>query len=309
MAPDLSVELAPHHKTGLHLRNPVLVASGTFGYGTEYASLVDIQRLGAIVSTGVTLRPRRGNRQPRIAETPAGMLNSIGLQNIGLRRLLRDKAPIWAGWQVPVIVNIAAETLEEFDRLAAALEDVPGIAGLEVNLSCPNADQGGVEFGSNPAMAAAVTQRVRRATTLPVIVKLTPNVADIRDEAQAVEDAGADAVTVANTLYGLAIDVESRSTVMPRGVAGLSGPAIKPIALYHVYRAAQAVSIPIIGSGGIATTNDALEFIMAGASAVQVGTVTFVDPTASLAMLDGLEAYATENSLGSLHEIRGAAQP
>ena len=309
MAPDLSVELAPHHKTGLHLRNPVLVASGTFGYGTEYASLVDIQRLGAIVSTGVTLRPRRGNRQPRIAETPAGMLNSIGLQNIGLRRLLRDKAPIWAGWQVPVIVNIAAETLEEFDRLAAALEDVPGIAGLEVNLSCPNADQGGVEFGSNPAMAAAVTQRVRRATTLPVIVKLTPNVADIRDEAQAVEDAGADAITVANTLYGLAIDVESRSTVMPWGVAGLSGPAIKPIALYHVYRAAQAVSIPIIGSGGIATTNDALEFIMAGASAVQVGTVTFVDPTASLAMLDGLEAYATENSLVSLHEIRGAAQP
>ena len=309
MAPDLSVELAPHHKTGLHLRNPVLVASGTFGYGTEYASLVDIQRLGAIVSTGVTLRPRRGNRQPRIAETPAGMLNSIGLQNIGLRRLLRDKAPIWAGWQVPVIVNIAAETLEEFDRLAAALEDVPGIAGLEVNLSCPNADQGGEEFGSNPAMAAAVTQRVRRATTLPVIVKLTPNVADIRDEAQAVEDAGADAVTVANTLYGLAIDVESRSTVMPRGVAGLSGPAIKPIALYHVYRAAQAVSIPIIGSGGIATTNDALEFIMAGASAVQVGTVTFVDPTASLTILDGLEAYVTENSLGSLQEVRGAAQP
>ena len=309
MAPDLSVELAPHHKTGLHLRNPILVASGTFGYGTEYASLVDIQRLGAIVSTGVTLRPRRGNRQPRIAETPAGMLNSIGLQNIGLRRLLRDKAPIWAGWQVPVIVNIAAETLEEFDRLAAALEDVPGIAGLEVNLSCPNADQGGVEFGSNPATAAAVTQRVRRATTLPVIVKLTPNVADIRDEAQAVEDAGADAVTVANTLYGLAIDVESRSTVMPWGVAGLSGPAIKPIALYHVYRAAQAVSIPIIGSGGIATTNDALEFIMAGATAVQIGTVTFVDPTASLAILDGLEAYATENRLGSLHEIRGAAQP
>ena len=158
------------------------------------------------------------------------MLNSIGLQNIGLRRLLRDKAPIWAGWQVPVIVNIAAETLEEFDRLAAALEDVPGIAGLEVNLSCPNADQGGVEFGSNPAMAATVTQRVRRATTLPVIVKLTPNVADIRDEARAVEDAGADAITVANTLYGLAIDVESRSTVMPWGVAGLSGPAIKPIA-------------------------------------------------------------------------------
>ena len=305
---DLSVELAPNRKTGLRLRNPVMVASGTFGYGTEYASLIYIQRLGAIVSKGVTWRSRKGNPQPRIAETPAGMLNSIGLQNIGIRALLRDKAPMWAGWEVPVIVNIAGESIDEFGHLAEALDGAPGIAGIEVNISCPNVDQGGVEFGRDPAMAAAVTDRVRRSTSLPVIVKLTPNVTDIREQARAVEEAGADALTVANTIFGMAIDVRRRKPVIARGAAGLSGPAIKPIALHLVYQTAGVVDIPVIGSGGIASLNDALEFIMAGASAVQIGTANFVDPSTSIRILDGLESFLTQSGHQSLQEIVGAAR-
>lgn len=308
MAVDLSVELAPNHKTGLRLRNPVMVASGTFGYGTEYASLIDVQRLGAIVSKGITWRPRKGNLQPRIAETPAGMLNSIGLQNIGIRALIRDKAPMWAEWQVPVIVNIAGETVEEFGRLAGALEGVPGIAGIEVNISCPNVDQGGVEFGCDPMMAAAVTEQVRRSTTLPIIVKLTPNVTDIRVQARAVAEAGADALTVANTVLGMAIDVRRRRSVIPRGGAGLSGPAIKPIALYLVYQVTKAVAIPVIGCGGITNRDDALEFLMAGAAAVQVGTANFVDPGVSIRILEGIAAYLDEAGHSCLQDIVGAAQ-
>lgn len=308
MAVDLSVELAPKHKTGLHLQNPVMTASGTFGYGTEYASLVDIQRLGAIVAKGITWSPRRGNPQPRIAETPAGMLNSIGLQNIGVRAVIRDKAPLWEQWSVPVIVNIAGETYDEFRRLAAALDGVPGVAGLEVNVSCPNVDKGGMAFGCDPEMAAEVTRLVRQETSLPVIVKLTPNVGDIRIIARAVEDAGADAITVMNTILGMAIDVRRRRPVIARGAAGLSGPAIKPIALYLVYQVAQVVELPIIGCGGIATYRDALEFLMAGASAVQVGTASFVDPQASVKIIDGLGRYLDEQSCQSLGEVVGVAQ-
>ena len=308
MAIDLSVELAPKHKTGLRLSNPVITASGTFGYGTEYAPLMDIQRLGAIVSKGITWRPRKGNPQPRIVETPAGMLNSIGLQNVGVRALIRDKAPVWADWRVPVIVNIAGENYDEFRRLAAVLDSVPGVAALEVNISCPNVDQGGLEFGCDPFMAAEVTRRVRQETALPLIVKLTPNVTDITIQARAVADAGADALTASNTVLGMAYDVRRRRPVIPRGSAGLSGPAIKPIALYLVHRVAQAVDVPVIASGGITTADDALEFFMAGASAIQVGTANFVDPQASLKIIDGLESFLERESCSSLQEIVGGAQ-
>lgn len=305
---DLSVELCPSRKSGLRLGNPVMVASGTFGYGTEYAALIDIQRLGAIVCKGVTLRPRVGNPQPRIAETPAGMLNSIGLQNIGVRALVRDKAPIWEQWRVPVIVNIAGESYDEFRQLAAILEGVPGIAALEVNVSCPNVNRGGMEFGCDPLMAAEVTRVVRRESSLPVIVKLTPNAPDMRAVARAVADAGADALTVMNTVLGMAIDVVKKTTVMQRGSAGLSGPAIKPIALYHVYQIAGAVDIPVIGCGGISSTSDALEFLMAGAAAVQVGTANFVDPQTSIRIIDGLEDYLSKERCASIACVIGAAR-
>ncbi len=282
-----------------------MVASGTFGYGTEYAALVDIQRLGGIVSKGITWHPKAGNRQPRTAETPAGMLNSIGLQNIGLDAVIRHKAPIWAQWKVPVIINVAAETYDEFCRMAAALEGVEGVAGLELNISCPNVDQGGIEFGCDPALAAMVTRGVKAATSLPVIVKLTPNMSDVVAQAQAVVEAGADAVTVMNTILGLAIDVRRRRPVIARGSAGLSGPAIKPIALHLVYQVARAVTVPVIGAGGISNSGDALEFLMAGATAVQIGTANFVDPHASLKTIDGIAQFLEREGCGSIGEIIG----
>ena len=301
---DLSVELAPHHKSGLRLKNPVMVASGTFGYGTEYAALMDIERLGAIVSKGITWRPRTGNHQPRIVETPAGMLNSIGLQNPGVRGVIKEKAPIWARWGVPVIANVAGDTYDEFCRMAELFDGVPGIAALELNISCPNVDGGGLEFGCNPAMAEAVTRGVKAATALPVIVKLTPNMGDVPGQAQAVAAGGADAVTVMNTLLGMVIDVRRRRPAIPRGSAGLSGPAIKPIALHLVYQVARAVDIPIIGCGGIATPGDALEFLMAGATAVQVGTMNFVDPQASIKVIDGIAAHLEQGEC-TLSDIVG----
>lgn len=303
---DLSVELAPRHKSGFRLQNPVMVASGTFGYGTEYATIVDIQRLGAIVSKGITYRARAGNQQPRIVETPAGMLNSIGLQNPGYRGVIKHKAPIWAQWKVPVVANIAGDSYDEFCRIAAAFDGVPGVAALELNISCPNVDEGGLEFGCNPALAEAVTRGVKEATALPVLVKLTPNMGDVPGQAQAVEAGGADAITVINTILGLAIDTRRRRPVIPRGSAGLSGPAIKPIALHLVYQVAKAVQLPIIGCGGIVTAADALEFLMAGATAVQVGTANFVDPQASLKVIDGIQAYLEQNVCG-LEEVIGCA--
>lgn len=304
---DLSVELAPRHKVGLRLANPVMTASGTFGYGTEYAGLIDIQRLGAIVSKGITEQPRKGNLQPRVAETPAGMLNSIGLQNVGIHAVVKEKAPMWAQWNVPVIVNISGETVDEFRRMAEALEGVEGVAGIEVNISCPNVDLGGLEFGADPAAAAEVTRAVRRASSLPVIVKLTPNVTDIRPVARAVEDAGADAVTVMNTVVGMAINVRQRRPAIGRGFAGLSGPAIKPVAVYNTWRVAQTVQIPVIGCGGIAGPSDALEFLMAGATAVQVGTATFTDPTTALRVIDGIAQYLEQQKLESVADIIGVA--
>jgi len=304
---NLSVELAPRCKRGLSLANPVMAASGTFGYGLEMAKEMDIQRLGAIVCKGTTLRRRRGNPQPRMVETPAGMLNSIGLQNMGVEALIRDIAPIWATWRVPVVVNIAGESVEEYARLAQRLDGVPGVSGLELNISCPNVATG-LAFGSSPEMAAAVTAAVRRETTLPVIVKLTPNVSDIVSVARAAADAGADALTLINTLPAMAIDVKSRRPALGWGFGGLSGPVLKPIALRLVYQTAAAVDVPLIGCGGIMSGLDAMEYVMAGATAVQVGTATFVNPRATLDVLEGIERFLEEEGVEDICELVGAAR-
>jgi dihydroorotate dehydrogenase (NAD+) catalytic subunit len=304
---NLAVELAPRRKTGLALANPVMTASGTFSYGLEFAKAFDVQRLGAIVSKGTTLRPRSGNPQPRTAETPAGMLNSIGLQNVGVDALVRDIAPIWATWRVPVVVNIAGDSVDEFGELAARLEGVPGVSGIEVNISCPNVSVGGMEFGQDPHLAAAVTEAVLRETTLPVIVKVTPNVTDVTESARAAVDAGADALCVINTVQGMAIDVKRRRPAIATVFGGLSGPALKPIALRMVYQVAEAVDVPVIGCGGISTADDALEFIMAGATAVQVGTASFSNPRAPLDIIEGIESFLREEGVTDIGELKGVA--
>ncbi len=305
---NLSVQLAPKNKRGLMLSNPVMTASGTFGYGNEYSGLIDIQKLGAIICKGTTLEPREGNLQPRICETSEGMLNAIGLQNIGAAALIKDKAPEWAKWKVPVIVNIAGKTIDEYAGLAAMLDNVPGVSGLEVNISCPNVKAGGVEFGTNPASAAAVTVAVRKATTLPVIVKLTPNTGDIKSIALAVEEAGADAVSLINTLRGMAIDINKKKPLLGNKTGGLSGPAVKPVALAMVYETAGVIKIPVIGCGGIATATDAIEFLMAGATAVQVGTATFVNPQAPLDVLEGIKDFMSKKGIDDISELIGSAR-
>jgi dihydroorotate dehydrogenase (NAD+) catalytic subunit len=308
VSPDLSVHLAPKNKKGLLLENPVMTASGTFGYGTEYSQLFDIQRLGAIICKGTTLKPREGNPQPRLVETASGVINSIGLQNIGVKALIKDKAPTWAGWRAPVIVNIAGDTVEEYRKLAEALEGVKGVSGLEVNISCPNVKAGGAAFGASPDGAARVVKAVRAATSLPIMVKLTPNAADIAGVAQAVAEAGADAVSLVNSFKGMAIDIVERRPAMANITGGLSGPAIKPLALALVYEVAGAINIPVIGCGGIANAQDALEFIMAGASAVQVGSATFSNPRASLDVLEGIRSFMEKEGIKKLSEIIGAAR-
>jgi dihydroorotate dehydrogenase (NAD+) catalytic subunit len=308
MSPDLEVQLAPRNKRGLRLANPVMTASGTFGYGTEYERLFDIQKLGAIVCKGTTLEPRPGNPQPRLSETAGGVLNSIGLQNIGVEAVIREKAPVWAGWRVPVIVNIASDNVEDYARLAARLDGVAGIGGLEVNISCPNVDVGGAAFGADPAIAAEVTAAVRKSTSLPLIVKLTPNAADVPRVAAAAAEAGADAVSLINSVKGMAIDIVTRRPVIGGVTGGLSGPAIKPLALALVYEVAGAVKVPVIGCGGIATAADALEFIMAGATAVQVGSATFANPRAALDILEGIEHFLAEEGIKELGEIIGVAR-
>jgi dihydroorotate dehydrogenase (NAD+) catalytic subunit len=305
---DLSVQIAPEHKSGLRLANPVMTASGTFGYGIEYNHIFDIQRLGAIICKGTTLYPRDGNPQPRIAETASGMLNSIGLQNIGVKALIREKAPIWSKWHVPVIVNIAGQTVDEYAQLARELDGVDGVSGIEVNISCPNVEVGGAEFGANPDSAAEATRAVKAATSLPVIVKLTPNVSDIARIAAAAAEAGADAVSLINTLKGMTVDIASRRPLLGSITGGLSGPAIKPVALRMVYEVAGAVTIPMIGCGGIISGDDALEFIMAGASAVQVGTASLSNPRASIDVLEGIERFMEKEGLNRLTDIIGAAR-
>jgi len=307
-APDLSVDLAPRAKRSLILPNPVMVASGTFGYGTDFKAF-DVQRLGAVVTKTTGPAPRRGNQPVRIAETPSGMLNSIGLQNIGVNALIREYAPLYATWRTPVIASINGATAGEFADVASRLEGVPGISGLELNISCPNTERGGLEFGQDPEASADVTRRVGRATTLPIIVKLTPNVADPRTVARAVVEAGADALCIGNTLQAMAVDSRSDRPVIAATFAGLSGPALKPVNLRQVYQVAGSVDVPIIGCGGIMTAGDALEYILAGASAVQVGTATFVNPRAPVEVLEGIERYCAERGTGSISELVGAAQP
>ena len=304
---DLTVELVGG-KRSLVLANPVMTASGTFANGLEYQKVFDIQRLGAIVSKAITLRPRRGNPQPRIAETAAGMINSIGLQNIGIEAIVKDVAPIWATWRVPVIANIAGESVEDYAELARRLDAVAGVSALELNISCPNVENG-LEFGGDPRAAAGVTAAVRRRTDLPLIVKLTPNVTDIVGMARSVADSGADAVTLINTFPATAIDVHARRPALGWGSGGLSGPALKPIALRMVYQVASALDVPIIGCGGIMTGVDAVEYLMAGARAVQVGTATFRNPRAPLDVLEGIEQFARDEGIEQLSEIVGAALP
>jgi len=305
---NLSVQLAPKHPRGLLLANPVMTASGTSGYGTEHSYLFDIQKLGAMVCKGTTLEPREGNPQPRLVETAWGLLNSIGLENIGVDALIKEKAPVWASWQIPVIVNIAGETVNDYARLAGRLEGVAGVSGLEVNIGCPNIKAGGAEFGAYPDSAAEVTTAVRNATSLPILVKLTPNTSDIAKVALAVAGAGADALTLINTLKGMAIDIARRKPLLGNITGGLSGPAIKPVALYMVYEVAGAVDIPIIGCGGIMSASDAIEFIMAGASAVQVGTAGFANPRAPLDVLEGIEQFMKKERIDNLTDLIGVAR-
>jgi dihydroorotate dehydrogenase (NAD+) catalytic subunit len=302
---DVHLEIGVNAKLPLRLKNPVMVASGTFGYGTEYARLIDIQRLGAICSKGITARPRRGNRGPRVVETPAGMLNAIGLQNVGIHKVITDKAPVWAGWDVPVIVNIAGDTVEEFAHMAERLDGVPGVSGLELNISCPNVWEGGRVVGEDAASSAAITAAVRQRTGLPIMVKLSPQVADICGVARAVEDAGADAISLINAFVGMRIDTRTARPILANVSGGLSGPAIRPMAVWIVYNVSRVVNIPIIGLGGIGSTEDAIEFLLAGAAGVQVGTMTFVEPRTALRIVEELPIAIAARGCSSLAEISG----
>ena len=305
---DLSVELAPER--GPAARNPIIVASGTFGYGVEYGEVVDVQRIGAICCKGTTLRPRAGNPPPRVTETPGGMLNSIGLQNPGVDAVIEKYGPIWQGWKVPVIVNVAGESIEDYVEVARRLDGVPGVAGIELNISCPNVGKGGLQFAIDRDAARAVTAAVRRATDLPLLVKLSPNVADVRPIAKAIEEAGADAITAINTLSGLAVSPDRTRAFLGNTYGGLSGPAIKPVALRIVYEVAQVVSIPIVAIGGVTNLDDVLDFLACGAVAVQVGTAIFADPELPVRLGDELRAECLRRGLSSYAAARrhGPAQ-
>lgn len=298
--PSQAVEL-----TGLRLKNPVMTASGTCGYAEELAPYADLSGLGAVVVKTITLLPRVGNPAPRIAETPSGMLNSIGLQNVGIEAFLREKLPILRRLKVPILVNIAGKSVEEYAELAKRLEGVPGVSALELNISCPNV-AGGLDFGTDPRLTREVVRGVKQATGVPVIPKLSPNVTDITVIARAAADGGADALSLINTLLGVAIDPHSRRPKIHTVTGGLSGPAIKPIALRMVWQVAQAVPLPLIGIGGIQTGEDAVEFLLAGATAVQVGTATFVDPRAPLKVRDGIAAYCARHGVRDVRDLVGA---
>ena len=297
MTPNLSVDVG-----ALKLRGPVVAASGTFGYGTE-VPLLERRALAGMVSKGIFLRARAGTAPPRIAETPSGMLNAIGLQGPGVEALIRDYAPKWAEWDLPVLVNLNGESASEYGELTARLDGVPGVAGFEINISCPNVEQGGMFFGNDPRAAAAVTDAVRKRTKLPVWVKLTPMVSDIGVIARAVEGAGADALCAINTFVGMSMDLNAYKPRLSFRTGGLSGPAIRPVAVHLAHQAARAVRIPVIGIGGIARAEDALEFLIAGCTAVQVGTATFVSPTAIAEVHDGIAAFLRAKGFGSLADL------
>jgi len=302
---DLSVDLG----RGLVLDNPILVASGTFGYGIEYGDVVEVQRLGAICCKGTTLRPRIGNPTPRVTETPGGMLNSIGLQNPGVDAVIEKYASTWAGWTVPVIVNVAGESVGDYVEVVRRLEGVPGIAGIELNISCPNVGRGGLQFAIDASAAGEVTAAVRRATDLPLLVKLSPNVADVRPIARAIADAGADALTAINTLSGIAVAPARGRPLLGNIYGGLSGPAIKPVALRIVYEASQVVDLPIVAIGGVTELADVLDYLAVGAVAVQVGTAIFADPTLPVRLVDQLAAECGRRGLASYRPLIGTALP
>jgi len=302
---DLTVDLG----RGLVLPNPILVASGTFGYGVEYGDVVDVDRLGAICCKGTTLKPRIGNPTPRVTETPGGMLNSIGLQNPGVDAVIEKYAATWATWSVPVIVNVAGESVSDYVEVTRRLEGVPGVAAIELNISCPNVGRGGRQFAIDPDAAGEVTVAVRRVTDLPLLVKLSPNVADIRPIAKAIADAGADALTAINTLSGIAVAPDRTKPLLGNIYGGLSGPAVKPIALRIVYEAAQAVRIPIIAIGGVTELADVLDFLAVGAVAVQVGTAIFADPTLPVRLVDELADECRRAGVASHHDLVGSALP
>jgi dihydroorotate dehydrogenase (NAD+) catalytic subunit len=309
MTPDVEIDLSVDLGRGLVLANPILVASGTFGYGTEYADVVEVQRLGAICCKGTTLRPRIGNPTPRVTETPGGMLNSIGLQNPGVDAVIAKYADTWAGWQVPVIVNVAGESVADYVEVVRRLEGVPGIAGIELNISCPNVGRGGLQFAIDADAAAGVTAAVRRATDLPLMVKLSPNVADVRPIARAIADAGADALTAINTLSGIAVAPTRERPLLGNTYGGLSGPAIKPVALRVVYEVSQVVDIPVVAIGGVTELADVLDFLAVGAAAVQVGTAIFADPTLPVRLVDELAAECRRRGLTSFEPLIGTALP
>jgi dihydroorotate dehydrogenase (NAD+) catalytic subunit len=301
--PSLAVEIA-----GLKLQNPVMPASGTFGYGEEYAPYLDLERLGAIVTKGLSLHPKAGNPTPRIAETTSGMLNAIGLQNVGVDDFIRSKTPLYRGLTTPVIANFFGNTLEEYGEVARRLADIPEIAAVELNISCPNVKQGGIVFGTEPQAAAQVVTLVRKALSKPLIVKLTPNVTDITVIARAVEEAGADAISCINTLTGMAIDVKTRRPQIANRTGGLSGPAIRPVAVRLTHQVVQAVKLPVIGIGGITCARDALEFLIVGAQAVQVGTANFIDPGVMTKIIADLEQFLVDEELDDIGQVIGSLE-
>ena len=306
--PEEGVDLAVDAARGLRLKNPVLTASGTFGQGVEYAELIDVSRLGAIVNKGTTVLARPGNPQYRIAETPSGILNSIGLENPGAAGVAKKYAKAWAQLGVPVIINVAGYSVDDYVTVVSEFAGIASVVAYELNISCPNV-KGGMLFGFDPDLAGQVTAAVKQETDLPVIVKLTPNAPDVVEVARAIEQAGADGITAINTVLGMRIDTRKRRPILGTGSGGLSGPAIRPIAVHITYQVAQAVSIPIIGAGGVTNAEDALEFLMAGASAVQVGTATFADPLAPLRVIEGLAAYVRANGFASIRDVIGVALP
>jgi dihydroorotate dehydrogenase (NAD+) catalytic subunit len=302
MGVDLSVDIG-----GLTIQNPIMTASGTFGYGEEFAPFVDLVELGGIIVKGISLEPRAGNAPSRIVETPSGMLNAIGLQNVGIDAFIEKKIPMLEQLGCVVFVNVLGDSIDDYAEIARRLDPYPSLHGLEINISCPNVKKGGVVFGSSPEMAGRVTEAVKANTSKPVMVKLSPNVTSVSDMAKAVEQAGADSISVINTLIGMAIDSKTRKPILDNVIGGLSGPAIKPVALRMVYEAAKAVDIPVIGIGGINSLEDVIEFLIAGASAVQIGTMNFVNPAASGELLHGLQNYLESENI-TINELIGSIQ-
>ena len=299
--PNLAVNVG-----GISMKNPVMTASGTFGYGERFAPLFDLNRLGAIIVKGLSLKPAPGNPPPRTVETCGGMLNAIGLENIGLAAFVKEKLPFLQSLDTPIILNIYGQNLDEYAKLAERIHDLEGVAGIELNISCPNVKAGGVAFGTDPKMAFHVTKSVREKTRLPLIVKLSPNVTDVGTIARSVEEAGADAVSLINTITSMAVDVETRRPKLANKVGGLSGPAIKPIALRMVWETVQAVALPVIGIGGIMDASDALEFLIVGAQAVQVGTANFVNPRATVEIAEALRNYLVKKDIPDISQVIGS---